>query len=129
MPRTLRKSSDPKLRDVSLEEEKPALKAFLTKLRKQGWKKQEVDAAHGGWEWAFDTGFDRPEDDQDAARDLADWPVEESPRFWKQRGGKEGCADVVYTGICAARALQRTPDPSAVAEGIAEIKAATGRAP
>lgn len=127
MPKTMRKSSDPDLRDVSHEEEKTALKTFLAGLRKRGWKKQEVDAAHGGWEWAFDTGFDRPEDDCDAARDMADWPIEENPRFWKQRGGKEGCADVVYEGICAARKLQRTPDPNAAVESTTEIKSLTGR--
>lgn len=96
-----RKSSDRSLRDVPHEEEAAARVAFRASLKQRGWKPREIDAAETGWEYAFDVGFECPELDPDAARDLADC------LDWK--GNKEMKADLIYEGICAARKLQRTP--------------------
>lgn len=96
----LRKSSDGSLRDVPYEEEDAARVAFRASLKQRGWKPREIDAAETGWEYAFDVGFEYPEADSDAARDLAD------SLDW--RGNKGMKADLIYEGICAARKLQRS---------------------
>lgn len=119
-----RKSTDKTLRDVPHDEEKRARAEWLNDLKKRGWKKAEIEAAESGWEYAFDTGFEYPDADADAAGDLADCIIDGS-----RRRSREAVADDVYTGICAARRLQRSPDPNQAAElqaSITEIKEATG---
>lgn len=96
-------------RYVDHDEEGRELKKFLTSLRKRGWKRHEVEAAHSGWEWAFDTGYDQ-DCDEDAARAMADGVMDEEDRKWRASGGKEACADYIFTGIQAARKLQEIVD-------------------
>lgn len=97
-------------REVSHEEEQKARREWIKQMRKDGRKKHQIDAAEAGWEWAFDTGFDRAEDDSDAARDLADCFMDDDGKKWRRQGGKEACADYVYDGIVAARKLMTVPE-------------------
>lgn len=94
------------LRDVPYEEEQDARAKWLEDLKRRDWKRVEIEAAEAGWEWAFDTGFDQPELDSDAAGDLADCIMDDLDR--RSRGA---VADDVYEGISAARRLQRRPAP------------------
>lgn len=95
------------LRDVPHEEEQKAFKEFVKDLRKRKWKKIEIEAAEAGWEWAFDTGYDQPHLDSDAAGDLADCVIDGNKRH--NRGA---IADCVYEGVNAARSLQDPVSPA-----------------
>ncbi len=95
-------------REVSHEEETRLREEFLASLKAQKWKTHEIDAAEGGWEYCFDVGAEHQEDDEDAARDLAEGTVMSEPRKWRRSGkyAKEYCADLIFEGIVAARKAQ-----------------------
>ena len=93
-----------------------ALKTFLNRLKSQGWKKHERDAAEGGWGYVLDMcstqdGYDLKQmNDGDGgceAYDIADSLVLEkresrSREAWKGPKDKESAADCVHAGISAA---------------------------
>lgn len=95
-------------KEISYEEEEKLREEFVSSLKARGWESHEIEAAKSGWDYAFDVGHDRPEDDSDAARDLADGVIEfgESGRKVWGRNPKESCADLVYEGMVAARKAQ-----------------------
>lgn len=86
-----------------------AEKEFVARLRANGYKKHEIDAALGGWEYVLDQccGPDthysvegmHGSDGSCEAGDMAAAVVEEKP--WKPQD-RESAADCVYTGMNAA---------------------------
>lgn len=88
------------------------------------WTAAEIRAAMAGWEWAFDTGRDQPDLDQDVPSDIA-------AGLGVPKKYREKLADCVYHGITHARAAQFPGGAKAFAEHrakereklIAEIRA------
>lgn len=99
-----------------------AEKAFVKDLKARKWKKREIDAALGGWEWVLDNTCHHTDDrydikqlqssGQDEAYDMADSLVQFGDDRWKPRE-KEAAADYIYEGIVAAKKFVRS-EPSGV---------------